>query len=112
MASGNVPPQRTDVVVKGDGNCFYRAIAFWRGEMSDEKHEEIRRLSSTLIEKNPNVFQPLLFSSNSVKDHVRKAKSLELGQKLWTYLVVHRYLSDRFAPSRLQRKSGLLLNRL
>ena len=26
-------------------------IALWRDEMSDEKHEEIRRLSSTLIEK-------------------------------------------------------------
>ena len=70
MASGNVPPQRSEVVVRGDGNCFYRAIALWRDEMSDEKHEEIRRLSSTLIKKNPKVFQPLLFSSNSVKEHV------------------------------------------
>ena len=50
MASGNVPPQRSEVVVRGDGNCFYLAIALWRDEMSDEKHEEIRRLSSTLIE--------------------------------------------------------------
>ena len=33
--------------------------------MSDEKHEEIRRLGSALIEKNPKVFQPRLFSSNS-----------------------------------------------
>ena len=30
--------------------------------MSDEKHEEIRRLSSALIERNPKVFQPLLSS--------------------------------------------------
>ena len=28
--------------------------------MSDEKHEEFRRLGSVLIEKNPKVFQPLL----------------------------------------------------
>ena len=36
MDSGNpVPPQRSEVVVRGD----------------DEKHEEIRRLSSALIEK-------------------------------------------------------------
>jgi len=74
MASGNVPPQRREVVVRGDGNCFYRAIALWRDEMTDEKHEEIRRLSSTLIEKNPKVFQPLLFSSNSVKEHVKRSK--------------------------------------
>ena len=55
MASGNVPPQRSEVVVRGDGNRFYRAIALWRDEMSDEKHEEIHRLSSAFIEKNPKV---------------------------------------------------------
>ena len=27
MASGNLPPQRREVFVRGDGNCFYRAIA-------------------------------------------------------------------------------------
>ena len=51
MASGNVPPQKGEVVVRGHGNCFYRANALWRDEMSDEKYEEIRRLSSALIEK-------------------------------------------------------------
>ena len=50
---------------------FYWAIALWRVEMSDEKHD-------TLIEKNPKVFQPLLFSSNSVKEHVIK-KSMITG---------------------------------
>ena len=30
--------------------CFYRAIALWRNETSDEKNEEIHRLSSSLIE--------------------------------------------------------------
>ena len=60
MASGNVPRQRSEVVVRGDGNCFYRAIALCRDEMSDEKQEEIRSLSSAWIEKNPKVFQPLL----------------------------------------------------
>ena len=42
--------------------------------MIDAKHEEIRRLSSALIEKNPKVFQPLLFSSNSIKEHAIKEK--------------------------------------
>ena len=71
-----MPPQRSEVVVRGDGNCFYLGISLWRDEMSDEKHEEIRRLSSALIEKNPKVFQPLLFSSNSVKEHVIKKKKI------------------------------------
>ena len=40
--------------------------------MSDE--QQIRWLSSALTEKNRNVFQPLLFSSNFVKKHVKKSK--------------------------------------
>ena len=47
MASGNLPPRRREVVVRGDGNCFYRAIALWNDEISDEKHEEIRALLSS-----------------------------------------------------------------
>ena len=49
-----------------DGNCLYKASALWRDERTDEKHEEIRRLRYILIEKNPTVFEPLLFSSNPV----------------------------------------------
>ena len=55
MASGNIPPQSREGVVRGDENSFYRAIALGRDEMSDEKHEETHRLSSCLIEKNPTV---------------------------------------------------------
>ena len=43
--------QRSKVIVRGYGNCFYRAITLWRDETSDEKHEEIGRLSSALTEK-------------------------------------------------------------
>ena len=67
--------------------------------MSNEKHEGIHRLSSALIEKNPKVFRLLLFSSNSVKELVKKSKI--------TGTIVH-----RFAPSQSHRKSGLLLNQL
>ena len=56
MACGNVPPQRSEVVVREDGNCFYRAITLWRDEMSDEKQEEIRSLSSALIKKKSEGF--------------------------------------------------------
>ena len=51
MDSGNVPPQRSEVVVRRDKNCFYRAFALWRDEMSDGKHEEIRRLKCYYDEK-------------------------------------------------------------
>ena len=59
-------------------------------EMGNEKHEEIRRLSSSLIEKNLKVFQPLLFSLNSVKEHVKKSSTQQ--QILSTYFI----FSDRF----------------
>ena len=59
MASGNVPHQRSEVIVRGDGNCLYRMLialdALWRDEISDEKHEEIRSLSPAWIEKYPKV---------------------------------------------------------
>ena len=73
--------------------------------MTDEKHQEIRRLSASLIEKNPKVFQPLVFSSNSVKEHLSKIMGTwsETASLLKT---------DRFAASRIHRKSGLFLNRL
>ncbi|RMX54006.1 hypothetical protein pdam_00022337 [Pocillopora damicornis] len=71
MASRNLPPQRREFVVRGDGNCFYQAIALWNDEI------KIRRLSSSLIERNPKVFEPLLFSSNSVEDHVKNSKITE-----------------------------------
>ena len=74
MASRILNPQRREVVVRGDGNCFYRAITLWNDEISDEKHEEIRTLSSSLIERKTKVFEPLLFSSNSVEDHVKNSK--------------------------------------
>jgi len=56
------------------GNCFYRAVALWRDETSDKKHEAIRRLSSSLTEKNPKVFELLLFASNSVEEHAKNSK--------------------------------------
>ena len=62
--TGNIPPQRREVVVRGDGNCFTELLLFGGMKMSDEKHEEIHRLRSFLIEKkNPTVSEPLLFST-------------------------------------------------
>ena len=49
-------------------------IALWNDEISNEKHEEIRTLSSSLTERNPKVFEPQLFSSNFVEDHVKNSK--------------------------------------
>ena len=69
----NIPPLRREVV-HWDGNNFYRAVALWKDEISDEKHEEIPRSSDNLFEKNPKVFELQLFFSNSLKDLVKKSK--------------------------------------
>lgn len=71
--SEKMPPQRREVVVSGHGNCFYRAFALWKDDISDEKLEEIPRSSDTLFEKN------LLFPSNFPwRILLRKARSREL----------------------------------
>jgi len=81
MAAGILPPQRREIVVRGDGN-FYRAIALWRDETGDRKHKEIRRLSSSFIEQHPQVFQSFLFSSSSVEEHEEKQNYWDLERKI------------------------------
>ena len=90
-------------------NCLYRAIDLW---MKWAMRNMIRRLSSALIEKIRKFFRRYSSHRTLRRNMLRRARSRALGQKLSTYLVVHRCLSDRFAPSRRHRKSGLLLNRL
>ena len=36
----NIPPQKREVVVSGDRNCFYRAVSLWKDEISDEKQKK------------------------------------------------------------------------
>lgn len=43
--------------------------------MKYEKHSEILALSCSLIEKNTKVFEPLLFSTNSLEEHVKNTKT-------------------------------------
>ena len=46
--SENITPERREVIVSGDENCFYRAVALWKNEISDEKRKEIPRSSDNL----------------------------------------------------------------
>ena len=80
MTSGNLSPQRREVIVRslGDGNCFYRAIAPCRDEMSDEKHEELRRLNSCLTEINQRFLSRYYFLRTLGRNMSRTARSWEL----------------------------------
>ena len=82
----NILPQRREVVVSGDGNYFYRVNAHWKDKMSDEKN--MRKSLVQVIDCLRKIQRSLscnFFFSNSLKDLVRKARSRELRQKLWTY---------------------------
>ena len=93
----NIPLLRREVVVHGDGKYFYRAVALWKDEISDEKHEEIPRSSDSLFEKNPKVFELQLFFSNSLKDLVKKSKITGTpAETVDISSVVHHSLRDRF----------------
>ena len=46
--SENITPERREVIVSEDENCFYRAVALWKNEISDEKRKEIPRSSDNL----------------------------------------------------------------
>ena len=63
-----ITAQRREVFVSGDRNCFHRAVARRRDEIGDEKHEEIRRWSRCLFQKNPKVFEQRLFAIFNYKN--------------------------------------------
>ena len=72
--SQNMPPKWREVVVNGDGNCFYRAAALWKDEISDEEHEETPWSSDSLsCHFSPRTPQRILSG---------EARSRELRQKL------------------------------
>ena len=76
------------------------------------EHEEIRTLSSSLTERNPKVFEPLLFSWNFVEDHVKNNKITGTWVETVDIFNRHRSSSDLFAPSHRRRKNGIPLSRL
>ena len=59
-----ITAQRREVFVSGDGNCFYRAVAFRRNETGSEKREEISCGSSLFSNtKTVTVSSALKFST-------------------------------------------------
>lgn len=63
-----------EIVVRGDGNCFYRAVSLWNDVTTDANHGEIRRLANQVIAEFPELFQPYIFTSPpSVWDHLQKS---------------------------------------
>ena len=64
---------RREIKVCGDGNCFYRAIARAVDGKTDEAHLTFRDMCNEMIAEYPDVFEPYLFNTKSVEEHVRKS---------------------------------------
>ena len=104
MTFENISPHGREIFDSGDGNCFYRAVALRKDEMSGEKHEEIPKSSDSSFLNNPKVFELQLFSSTSLDDLVRKSK---ITGTLNIYSVLHRFLIKQLVCTySLSQKEG------
>ena len=74
MADGILHPQRTEVVVRGDGNCFCRVIALWRDETSDRNTGRFEARVTPLLRNIRRYFSHCCLHHVQWKKHVKKSK--------------------------------------
>ena len=111
--SENISPQRREVIVCGGGNRCNRAVVLRKDEMSSEKQEEIPRLSDSLFENNPKVFELPLFTSTSLNDLVRRSKITGTpAETVDINSVVHRSLATHLYLLSCHKREGPVLSRL
>ena len=58
-------------------------------------HPVFRAMCNKMIAEYPKVFEAYQFSSKTIKEHLKKVRRTERGQKRWTFLVVRLYFSVR-----------------
>ena len=56
----NIPPLQERSRCQWGWKLFFRDVALWKDEISNEKHEKIPRSSDSLFENNPKIFVPPL----------------------------------------------------
>ena len=108
MFSRVLPLGKKEVVVPGDGNCFYRTIAMWSDGKSDRNHGEIKRLCRRVSLSNDvhtcfNLFCSMQTQAGSMS---RRASLQVPGQELLTFLAVQLYCSVQFLPFPWSDNSG------
>ena len=78
-------------------NYFYHAVALWKHEISNEKHEEIRRSSDSLFKKNFKGLWAATFLLKLLEGSCQESKitgtPAEAGD---VSPLVHRSLEDQF----------------
>ena len=68
-----IPIGRREVIVRGDGNCFYRAMALAIDKKTDKDHWQVRASCNNMMACFSDVFKPLLFTSKSIQEHLAKS---------------------------------------
>ncbi len=73
----SLPIGRKEVAVRGDGNCFYRAVALAIDGKSDKDFTNVRAMCNNIMLQHPSTFNPYLFTHTTMEKHLEK--SLDSG---------------------------------
>ena len=76
MKFNSIYDGRKEILVAGDGNCFYRSISLWIDGNTDRRHDELRAMVNNVIELYPTSFEPFLFNTENVEAHLSQSKVL------------------------------------
>ena len=69
----SVPADRREVNVRGDRNCFYRAMALAVDGKTDCAYPVFRAMCNKMIAEYPKVFEAYQFSSKTIEEHLKKS---------------------------------------
>ena len=69
----SLPIGRKEAVVRGDGNCFYRAIALALDGKSDHDFANVRAMCNNVMIQHTTTFQPYLFAHTSIEKHLERS---------------------------------------